>query len=298
VGNITFVVWRESLEAMLVMGVLLGWIRASAGMPLAQWQMRMGVYLGACVGLLLAGALALLAYQVQSQLADNVREWLQLAMVLLAWGLMLHMVFWMRRYGPQLSQKVRATVSLQRQRSPHASSWNVASTVGGISALAVAREGAETVVFVAGFVAQRTAWSAVGLALAVLSGIALAAVTVGVLAVGLRLISHRLAFRVSEMGMLVLAAGLLCAGIDQFIALDGWSVLLPGVGFDPFAAPALWDSSAWLSDAQGLGAVLADFAGYRAQPGSAMLALLTLYWLGVIWALRRRPSHSAVRRTD
>jgi len=290
-GNITFVVWRESLEAMVVMGVLWGGIRVCGGTRRTRLGMQLGLTLGAGAGLLLACGLAWAAYQAQSHFSGSALEWLQLAMVVVAWALMVHMVFWMRRHGPALGPKIRAAVQLPvAHQVTHPRS--AIGVVCGISALAVAREGAETVVFVAGFAARGNAWSAVSLAMAVLSGVALAGVTVAVMAMGLRFASRRLAFRLGGWGLLLLAAGLLSAALDQFVALDGWNVLLPWAAFDPFSAPALWDSSPWLSDARGIGRFLADFAGYRAQPGAALLVLMVLYWSGILWGLRksdRRP---------
>jgi high-affinity iron transporter len=48
-----------------------------------------------------------------------------------------------------------------------------------------------------------------------------------------------------------------------------------------------WDSSALLSDSHGLGALLADFVGYRAAPSLITVAVLLGYWLLVGNGLRR-----------
>ena len=48
-----------------------------------------------------------------------------------------------------------------------------------------------------------------------------------------------------------------------------------------------WDSSAVLSDSHGLGALLADFAGYRAAPSLVSVLVLLGYWLWVSRGLRR-----------
>ena len=289
-GNIIFVVWRESLEAMLVMGVLWGWIRQQPAPRSLQW----GLVLGAFLGLGMALGLALAAYHVQRQLEGNALEWLQFGMVLLAWALMLQMVIWMRRNGRNLSKKIQSTVDAKCHATVSASS--AASTVCAIAALAIAREGAETVVFVSGFAAH-LAWgagAALRLVLSVLMGITMAVLTVAILACGLRFFSQRLAFWISEMGLLLLASGLLCSALDQFTALDGFRFFTSLGNYDPLAAPPLWDTQDWLSDAHGLGRILADWVGYRAQPTPALLAVLASYWLGVVWVQchpRGRRSH-------
>ncbi|MFZ2911182.1 MAG: FTR1 family protein, partial [Candidatus Desulfobacillus denitrificans] len=93
--NALIVVWRESLEAMLVIGVLLSWIvRQSDPVPL-----RRGLWGGAAAGIGLALALGLAAYAAQSEFAGAALEQFQLAMVLAAAALILHMVLWMHEHG-------------------------------------------------------------------------------------------------------------------------------------------------------------------------------------------------------
>lgn len=145
-------------------------------------------------------------------------------------------------------------------------------------ALAVAREGAETAIFLYGlsFNAGSELW--LGAAL----GVVLALLTAAVLARGLRLFSHAVFFRASSALLLLLACGLLVAGVEQLIGLE----LLPAL-VDP-----LWDSAFLLDDAAGIGHVLATFAGYRARPSLLLLLLVAAYWLFVLWP--RRPAWETV----
>ena len=54
-GEIAFIVWRESVEALLVVGILYAWLRTEpAGRRGLPW-----LWAGVGCGLLLAGALAL-----------------------------------------------------------------------------------------------------------------------------------------------------------------------------------------------------------------------------------------------
>ena len=78
---------------------------------------------------------------------------------------------------------------------------------------------------------------------------------------------------------------LLVAGIDRLVGM-GW---LPGL-LDP-----LWNSSSLLDDSTGPGRVLADLAGYRAQPSLTTLGALATYWLLVRRALARRRAHRRAR---
>jgi len=74
-------------------------------------------------------------------------------------------------------------------------------------------------------------------------------------------------------------------------AVDRISGQLLGMDMPEWAYAAVgdsrWDSSALLSDSHGLGALLADFAGYRAAPSLITVLVLLGYWLWVGNGLRR-----------
>ena len=73
------------------------------------------------------------------------------------------------------------------------------------------------------------------------------------------------------------------------------------IGIDrlPTLGDALWDSSVLLDDSQGLGAFLASFAGYRAQPSGMLLLAYGLYWAFVLLRLYRPFSpKSSVSRAE
>ena len=65
--QVAFIVWRESIEALLVVGILFTWLRASPegrrGLP---W-----LWGGVGAGLLLAGALGLVLLGLASWLSDT-----------------------------------------------------------------------------------------------------------------------------------------------------------------------------------------------------------------------------------
>lgn len=91
--QVAFIVWRESVEALLVVGILYTWLRASPegrrGMP---W-----LWGRVAAGLLLAGALALVFMGVSTWLSDTGQEWFQAIMALVACGLVVQMVMWMKK---------------------------------------------------------------------------------------------------------------------------------------------------------------------------------------------------------
>ncbi|NTV10241.1 MAG: FTR1 family iron permease [Zoogloea sp.] len=253
--NAFFVVWRESLEAMLVIGVLLAWIGRQADAPALLSRLWAGVAGGAALAL----GLAFLAYGAQAWLQGESLELFQVGMVLLACVLMTQMVLWMRRHGATMKRELEAEAT----RAMDNGGWGIAV----VAALAIGREGMETVVFLAGMAVEQQGGALAALFGMAAIGLAAAALTAWLVARGARFLSYRNLFRISEILLFITALSLLGNGIDRLIGLDMLPTLVDGV----------WDSSSLLSDASGAGRVLADFAGYRAQPSATLLLAYLLY---------------------
>lgn len=261
--NALIIVWRESLEAMLVIGVLLSWIVRQDDQTL----LRRGLWAGVCAGVALALALGYATFAVQSQFAGETLERFHLAMMLAASGLILQMVLWMHRHGRHMKRELEA------RAEENAGAFGIAA----ITALAVAREGAETVVFLYGLGLEAEDGGALtGMLGAALAGFAAAAATAWLVARGARYLNYRTLFRISEILLLLIANALLINGIDRMIGME-W---LP-----PLLDPA-WDTSALLGDGQGLGRFLADFTGYRARPAGMLLLVSLAFWSYALWRLR------------
>jgi high-affinity iron transporter len=190
---------------------------------------------------------------------------LQAGMVLFAALLIVQMVLWMHRHGRHMKRQ------LETQAGHRASALGMAA----ITALALAREGAETVVFLFGLGLEKSGTELTGLLLAAASGLALAAAVAWLAARGARFLDLRTLFRVSEILLLLIAGALLAGGVDRLIALDWLPPLM-----DP-----VWDSSALLDDGRGLGRMAADFLGYRARPSASLLLAFAAYWAFVVWRL-------------
>ncbi len=264
--QVTFIVWRECVEALLVVGILYSWLRASPegkrGMPYL-WG-------GVAVGLGLAVMLALVLLGVSSWLSDEGQEWFQAIMALVACALVVQMVAWMKKHGRTLKNELETGA---RQTVASDNWWGLLILV----AIAVAREGSETVVFLYGTIAAGEAGSDMfKLALAGLAGFGIALLTFWLLQLGGKLITWRRFFQITEILLLLLAGSLLVGGLDHLISLD----VLPTI-VDP-----IWDSSWLLSDSHGVGKILADFAGYRAMPALISVLLWVAYWVLVLALLR------------
>ncbi|GFN25019.1 membrane protein [Achromobacter denitrificans] len=268
---------------MLVVGILYTWLRATP-------EGKRGLnYLwgGVAAGLALAVALALVLLGVSSWLSDEGQEWFQAIMSLAACVLVVQMVVWMKKHGRTLKGELESGA----KASVAADNW---WGLFVLVAIAVAREGSETVVFLYGTVsAGGDGSSMLMLALAGVAGFAVALLTFWLLQLGGKLITWRRFFRVTEILLLLLAGSLLVGGLDHLISLD----VLPTI-VDP-----VWDSSWLLSDSTGFGKILADFAGYRALPALISVLLWVAYWV-IVWALLRwvggkpAPAAAAARSTS
>ncbi|EPJ77603.1 MULTISPECIES: FTR1 family protein [Pseudomonas] len=263
-----FIVWRESVEALLVIGILQAWVSRQQQAS----QLLRYVWAGAALGLLLSGVLAGLILLAGEAMSGTANEWFQASLALVASLLIVQMVGWMHRNARTLKHDLtrHADQRLSRQ--------------GGLgllvlALLAVSREGSETVVFLYG-AGARLQGPQLGLfAVGALAGLVLSLLTVSLLHSSRRFISWPRFFAISEAILLLLGAALLVSGIErvggQLLAMDWPEAVYRGIG------DALWDSSAILDDGHGLGGFLADFTGYRASP-SAMTLLVWLGYWGVV----------------
>lgn len=275
-GSTVFIVWRESIEAMLVIGILYSWLKKqepnySAGnKPVPASAGMRFLWGGVLAGIALAAGLALIMLKVQSELASEALEYFQIIMVLIAAGLITQMVMWMRRHGRSLKHELESGM----QRAHEQANW---WAMAALAAIAVGREGAETVIFLYGAgLAQNT--ETIPFMLAAGAGFVLAFLSFWLLSHGTRLFSWQLFFRLSEILLLLLASALLVDGVDRMIGL-GW---LPAL-IDP-----LWDSSFLLDDSSRIGGVIAAFTGYRSHPALMLLLVVAAFWTTVSLLLRRQ----------
>jgi high-affinity iron transporter len=275
-----FIVWRESVEALLVIGILQAWVsQQHQGDRLAKY-----LWAGVVLGLMLSGLLAVLILFAGEAMSGSASEWFQAALALVASLLIVQMVGWMHRHGRTLKH------DLQRHADSHLARQGGTGLLL-LAMLAVSREGSETVVFLYGAGAQlrgpQLGLFAVGGAM----GLVLSALTIALLHSSRRFISWQRFFAISEAVLLVLGAALLVSGTEriggQLLAMDLPEVMYSLVG------DALWDSSTLLSDSHGLGGFLAGFAGYRATPSGMTLLVLAGYWLTVGGWLRQRTAEKA-----
>jgi high-affinity iron transporter len=267
------VVFREVLEAALVVGIVLAATREVAGR--GRW-----VAAGCTAGVLGAALVALFAERI-AEMVQGAGQELFNATVLLAAVAMLgwHNV-WMSRHGKEMAAEVGAVgAAVQGGRRP-------LRALALVCAIALLREGSEVVLFLYGIVLAGDASLGdmlLGGALGVLAGAGVGAV----LYFGLVAIPMRHLFGATSVLLLLLAAGLASQGAAFLSAAN----ILPSLG------DSLWDTSSVLAERSLAGQVLHVLAGYTARPEGIQLAfyLATLLIIGCGMRLARSPQARPVR---
>ena len=263
------IVFREVLEAALIVGIVAAATRAVPGRN--RWLAT-----GIAAGLAGAGVVALGTDRI-SELASGVGQELfnatvlGIAVVMLAWHNL-----WMSSHGAALAADARSVGNAIRDGRRECS---VLSVVIG---LAVLREGSETVLFLYGIAAAEGGGSWPMLA-GGLAGIA-AGIAVGyALYAGLLRIPLRWFFTVTGMLVLLLAAGLASQAARFLIQAD----VLPSL------ATPLWDTSALLPQTSVAGTLLHSLVGYEARPAGMQIVfylfVLIAIAAGMRWVDNHRP---------
>ncbi len=274
-GQALFIVWRESIEALLVVGILYAWLQRQPDNRLALRHLWAGVALGLTAAAAL-GAVMLLA---GDWLNGSSGEWFQAGMTLCAALLILHMLAWMAKHGRSLRGELEDQAGAALREGRYLGLMLLA-------ALAIAREGSETVIFLYGIGARGDSSD---LILGGLCGLALGLLCFHLLQRGSRVLGWQLFFRISEVLLLLLGSAMLMASVDrasgQLMALE-----LPDYAYG-LLGDALWDSSALLDDGSRAGMLIASLTGYRAMPSVFAVSGMALYWSLAWWLLRRpRPT--------
>ncbi|MGQ3676466.1 FTR1 family iron permease [Xanthobacter sp. TB0139] len=246
-----FIIFREVLEAGIVIGVVLA---ASEGIRGRGWWISGGV-LGGVIG---SAILALFASRISNMFDGSGQEILNAAILAIAVVMLVWTVVWMASHGREMVVEMQGVGrDVQEGRKPLTA---LAIVVG----MAVLREGVEIVLFMYGIMttgAETPADVAMGGALGLAAGAALSFV----LYRGLVAVPMKYLFKVTGVVITLLAAGLAAQSVG----------ILQDSGFIQSLPDPVWDSSWMLSDEGALGRVLRTMVGYRAQPtGMQVIAYL------------------------
>lgn len=268
----TLIVFREMLEAALIIGIVLAATRGARHRGL--W-----VSVGVGAGLLGALLVAASADVIATAVAGVGQELLNATILFLAVGMLGWHNVWMKRHGRELTAHMNAVGRgvLEGERPLYL----LAVVVG----IAVLREGSEVVLFLYGIAASTEGGTASMLSGGLL-GLAAGAAVGLAMYFGLLRIPTRHLFTVTAWLILLLAAGMAAQGAGYLVQAG----LLPPLG------TALWDSSWILSEHSVFGQLLHTLIGYIARPDGiqVMFYFSTLLLIGGLMKLFTTARRSAV----
>ena len=262
------IVFRESLEAALIISIMAA---ATRGIPARGRWMLAGVVAGLCGATIVAAGMG-----AMSDMAEGMgQELFNAAVLILAVGMLAWHNIWMSVHGREMAAKAQSAARSVKEGTREC------SVIFIVIALAVLREGSETVLFLYSLATS----SEDGLRTTIgggLSGLAAGSLVGVLLYAGLLRIPLRWFFSITGVLVMLLAASMASQAARFLIQAD----LLPSYG------SPLWDTSDTLSQTSPLGLLLHGLIGYEAQPAGMQIISYVIVLLaiaaGMYWAGSRK----------
>ncbi|WP_193014858.1 FTR1 family iron permease [Proteus sp. FME41] len=276
-GQVLFVVWRESFEALLVIGIIYAWIKRSS----TPQQSMKYLWGGVGLGIFLAIILALSIYGVFSSLEDMWQSLFMIIMEILACILIVQMVYWMNGQGKSLKTNIENELA---QKTQQQSAWGILLII----AIAIAREGSEVVVFLSSHIMALNTQTALPFFIEVFIGLLVAALTLWLFLLTSKVVSWRYFFTITGFLLLFLAVSLLLKAVEEITNL----LIEIDVELPDFLIYPLWDISHILDDSSVFGNFLVSFFAYRSQPIGLSVVTFIVYWVAVALLFKRGAQHA------
>jgi high-affinity iron transporter len=272
VGATFIVTLREAFEAALILGIVYSYLQKIGARDGFHYVTR-----GGALGLLASVGMGIGVDYLSGPLLDMGPDLITVTVVFAAVGLLTWHAWWMQQHA-------RLITGQMHHRIEEARATNRLWVVGLIAFTAVFREGAETVLFLWGIVAQAGGggWGSV---LGGVAGVGCAAAIGWAIFHGGRRLSLSRFFGVTTAFIMLLAAGLFSTGVAR----------LQGMGLLPLSEP-LWSTSWLLSDRSVVGSFLSGLVGYRSQPTLVEACAYFGYVIaaGLLLFARRTPERVAL----
>ena len=255
------IIFREVLEAALIIAIVLGASRGIAGR--GRW-----ISAGIGFGLLGASIVAIMANVASSEFSGNGQAILNAVILLSAVVMLTWHNVWMSAHGRQLSSEVKAVgLDVQSGQRPLAALLI-------ITMVAVMREGSEAVLFLWAIAASGE--QSLNMVMGGLGGV-IAGIMVGLLLyIGLLRIPVRHFFSITSWLILLLASGL-AAQAAGFLNQTG---LLPSLG------NGVWNTSDILNQSSLVGQLLHILVGYIARPSGIQIVFYLGTFLTILTLMR------------
>ena len=258
---------REGLEAALIIGILLGAVQKMNLQHLRVW-----VWSGVAAAVVLSTGAAIGLNAIGAKFEGRGEEIFEGVMMVLAAGLLTWMIFWMHRHARYSRQNLEAGVRKAAASESRGALFLLAFT-------AVGREGIELALFL---MAARFASEPVSALLGALAGLALAGLLGYVIFASTFRLNLQRFFQVTNVLLLLFAAGLLAHGVHEFNEAGG----IPGI------IEHVYDINWLVPEKSTVGLLFTALFGYNGNPSlTEMLAyIFYLTGLGMVTLPRTRAS--------
>ena len=252
---------REGLEAALIVGIVLGYLRRIGYM-----EGRRSVWAGVIVAVVASLGVAFFIQLVGKELEGRAEEIFEGATMFLAVGVLTWMIFWMRSQARQIKPSLERNV---QDAVETGTKWGLIL----VAFIAVFREGVETALFLS---AAAFASDGQGTLIGAALGLA-AAILIGYLSyVSTMKLNIRLFFNITSVLLLLFAAGLLAHGIHEF----------QEAGLIPSVNEQIWNTNHLLDENSNVGQMLKAVFGYNGKPSLEEVVGYFGYWVVVLLGLR------------
>jgi high-affinity iron transporter len=242
-GATFLVTLREAFEAALLLGIVYTYLDKLGARAQFRW-----VTLGAALGFVASLGMGLAVTWLSGPLLDIGPDVISTAVIFFAVVLLTWHAWWMQQHARGIRGEVQRRIDDARASQRL---W----IVGLIAFTGVFREGAETVLFLWGIMAEAAGAAGWGSVLGGAAGVGTAAALGWAIFCGGRSLSLPKFFGITTALIVLLAAGLFSSGVGR----------LQGLGVLPLSEP-VWDSSGILADHSVLGSFLSGLVGYRSRP--------------------------------
>lgn len=263
---------REGLEAALIIGIVLGSLR-----QMQRTELKPVIWFGVLIAVLVSLVGALVLNLVGAEFEGRAEELFEGFAMLFAAGLLTWMIFWMRRQGASLKQELEADVRRVVVKSG-------ATALFILVVLSVAREGLELALFLFAAGVDSEAMPIItGAAL----GLLVSAVLGWILFASTRRLSLRNFFRVTNMLLIIFAAGLVAHGVHE----------LNEAGLIPPIIEHVWDTNGFINENSTVGELLKALVGYNGNPSLTEVISYIGYFVILGWVMVKSSKVMAVRST-
>ena len=262
-----FIMLREGLEAALIVGILLAYLRQVGALRHARL-----VWSGVAAAIAVSVAVLVALEAVGAEFEGTTEQVFEGSTMLLATVVLTWMVFWMMRQSRLIKGELHRGVD---RALAEGAGWGLLL----LAFFAVVREGVETALLLQAAFLSTGAITVLG----AFVGLAVA-IAIGVLIYGFGVrVNLRRFFQVTAVVLLLFAAGLVSHAAHEFAE----------AGFVPALVERVWDTGAVLPEAGGLGAVLRALFGYTEAP-SLLEVIVYAGYLAVVLVLVKTGVGAAV----